>query len=67
MSSFVHLKTMFGHASDQDTDSYSPVYNAIFDQSENLIITSGEEGVIKVWHRGTGTLIKNLKGKFIFM
>jgi WD40 repeat protein len=53
---------MFGHSADQDIESYSPIYNAVFDRSENLILTSGEEGLIKVWHRGSGTLIKNLKG-----
>lgn len=53
---------MYGHAADQDIESYTPTYNAIFDRSENFIITSGEEGLIKVWHKGTGTLIRNLKG-----
>jgi hypothetical protein len=56
---------MFGHSADEDIENFSPIYNAILDQSENLILTSGEEGLIKVWHRGSGTLIRNLKGTYL--
>jgi S-adenosylhomocysteine hydrolase len=53
---------MFGHTSDNDMETYSQIFNAILDKSENLIITAGEEGLIKIWHKASGTLISNLKG-----
>jgi hypothetical protein len=62
---FSHLKTMFGHASDADIETYSQIFNAILDRSEELILTGGEEGTIKVWHRASGTLIANLRGTLL--
>ena len=62
MGCFSHIKTMFGHTSDADLEAYSQIFNAILDKSEELIITGGEEGLIKVWHRQSGSLISSLKG-----
>ena len=67
IGSFSHLKTMFGHTSEADMESYSQIFNAILDKSEELIITGGEEGIIKLWHRKSGTLIANLKGHTEFL
>ena len=64
MNSFSHLKTMFGHSSEPDIESYSQIFNAVPDRSEELIITGGEEGLIKIWHRRTGCLVRNIKGTF---
>ena len=41
MRSFTLLKTMFGHSMDEDPESNCPLYNVLFDQSENLIISGG--------------------------
>jgi WD40 repeat protein len=56
---------MFGHTSEPDIDTYSQIFNAILDKTDNFIITGGEEGLIKIWHRASGSLIANLKGKHV--
>ena len=42
LSHFQHLKTLYGHATEQDIDSYAPIFNAIYDQSEKLLLSGGE-------------------------
>lgn len=62
------LKSVWGHTFNNETDEdYCPVYNAIFDNTDKLIITGGEDGLIKIWSRDSGLLISNLRGKFKFM
>lgn len=51
MRNFTLLKTVFGHSMDEDPESNCPLYNVLFDQSENLIISGGEEGAIKIWSK----------------
>lgn len=53
---------MFGHTSEPDIDTYSQIFNAILDRSEKLVVSGGEEGTIKIWHRESGTLVRNLRG-----
>ena len=53
---------MFGHTAEPDMETYSQIFNSVLDKSEELIITGGQEGLIKIWHRKSGTLITNLKG-----
>jgi hypothetical protein len=53
---------MFGHSSESDIDTYSQIYNAIFDRKQQFIITGGEEGLIKIWDTSSGRLINSLRG-----
>lgn len=68
MSCMKHLKCLWGHTFNAETEEeYCPVYNAIFDNSQKLIITGGEDGLIKVWSKDSGLLLSNLKGKLYLM
>jgi WD40 repeat protein len=59
----VHLKSFWGHTFfGEAEEEYCPVYNAIFDAQERLIVTGGEDGKVKVWSRETGGLVSTLQG-----
>ena len=61
---FTLLKTMFGHSMDDDLESSCPLYNVVFDQTGDLVISAGEEWAIKIWSKATGLLLSSLKGIF---
>ena len=42
--------TFMGHSFFKEAEEeYCPVFNVIFDNTGKLIITAGEDGLIKVW------------------
>ena len=58
---------MFGHTSDTDIETSSQIFNAILDKTDKLVVTGGEEGTIKIWHRESGSLIGNLRGTLLLI
>lgn len=55
--------SMMGHSFFKESEEeYCPVFNVIFDATEKLIITAGEDGTIKVWMRDNGALLSSLRG-----
>ena len=68
MEKMEQLKSFWGHTFHNETDEdYCPVYNTIFDNSDRLIITGGEDGLIKIWSRDSGMLLSNLRGNQIII
>ena len=55
--------SLMGHSFFKEAEEeYCPVFNVAFDSSHNLIITGGEDGLIKIWSRNNGALLSSLVG-----